>query len=388
MVIVVATGAWRAKRRGPIVMMLLVLTVPLLAERGPSGAQAGPAVTPAAETFTYDHEFRLVQAIVGGNTSIYAYNGDGLRVSRTVGAATTTYTWDVASALPVVLQDSDGNTYVYGLDLISTTDNAGAQTYHLYDGLGSTTDLVDGSGNSVASYGYDVFGATRTHSGSSPNYWLFTGEQRDSESDLYYLRARYYDPSIGRFLTRDPFGGLVLLPQSLNGYPYVLDNPTNLVDPYGYWGLKDAWKSAKDIGGAIGGGIEAGARWVGEDYHWATVGAAAGGIAFTAGIVLLTSPVSVPLGGAILTTGLISGGLGVGAPLTIISIAHSGKQCAAGDTCACVSAAVGGVSAPSGFLPGPAAVEVGFSLLPVFTDVAISATNICGGQSQQDGQKE
>jgi RHS repeat-associated protein len=63
--------------------------------------------------------------------------------------------------------------------------------------------------------------------------FLFTGEQRDDESDLYYLRARYYDPSTGRFLTQDPFRGWAGLPQSQNRYPYVLNNPANLVDPAG-----------------------------------------------------------------------------------------------------------------------------------------------------------
>src|SRR3990170_313517 len=110
-------------------------------------------------------------------------------MSHTVPGGTTSYTWDVAAGLPGVLQDGS-NTYVYGVELISPTDSGGSQTYHLYDGLGSTTDLTDGSGNTVEGYTYDVFGAIRTQSGSSPNYWLFTGEQRDTETSFYYLRAR------------------------------------------------------------------------------------------------------------------------------------------------------------------------------------------------------
>jgi RHS repeat-associated protein len=62
---------------------------------------------------------------------------------------------------------------------------------------------------------------------------LFTGEQRDSESDLYYLRARYYDPSIGRFLTQDPLRGWSRAPKTQNRYPYVMNSPANLRDPYG-----------------------------------------------------------------------------------------------------------------------------------------------------------
>jgi RHS repeat-associated protein len=152
-------------------------------------------------------------------------------MSHTVSGVTTPYTWDVAAGPPVVLQDGT-HTYVYGLDLISTTDNTGVQTYHLYDGLGSTTGLVDGSGKSVASYDYDVFGAIRSQTGSSPNEFTFTGEQVD-DTGLQYLRARYYDPSIGRFLTRDSVGGSVALPQSLNRYCYTVNDPVNLVDPWG-----------------------------------------------------------------------------------------------------------------------------------------------------------
>ena len=93
--------------------------------------------------------------------------------------------------------------------------------------MGSVRALTDASGNVLTTYGYDVFGAIRTQTGSSPNYWLFTGEQRDSESSFYFLRARYYDPTVGRFLSRDPFPGFAGSPQSQSPYSYVMNNPTN-----------------------------------------------------------------------------------------------------------------------------------------------------------------
>jgi YD repeat-containing protein len=76
----------------------------------------GNQTSRGTDTFSYDHENRLTGEVIGGATSIYTYNGDGLRVSRTAGGVTTSYTWDVASGLPVVLQDGT-NTYVYGLVL-------------------------------------------------------------------------------------------------------------------------------------------------------------------------------------------------------------------------------------------------------------------------------
>ncbi len=97
----------------------------------------------------------------------------------------------------------------------------------------TTADLTDDQGDVVDDYTYDVFGAIRSQSGSSDNYWLFTGEQRDSDEDLYYLRARYYDPEIGRFLSQDPLTGSVYNAQTQNRYPYVGGNPTNRIDPSG-----------------------------------------------------------------------------------------------------------------------------------------------------------
>ena len=181
-------------------------------------------VSGTTDTFGYDHENRLTNSTIGGVNGVYAYNGDGLRMSRSIGGTAVSYTWDVNLPLPVILQDSQGNSYVYGLDLISRTDSAGVQEYYLYDGLGSTTHLADGSGNVMATYGYDVFGGLRSGAPAATDR-LFTGEQNDP-SGLEYLRARYYDPSIGRFLSRDPLPGG-------NRYAYVENNPVNFTDPSG-----------------------------------------------------------------------------------------------------------------------------------------------------------
>ena len=212
-----------------------------------------------SDTFGYDHENRLTESVIDSVTSTSVYNGDGLRMSHTVDQTTTSYIWDVASGLPVVLQDGT-NTYVYGLDLISATDDQDAQTYFTYDGLGSTANLTDDQGDVVDDYSYDVFGAVRSQSGSSENYWLFTGEQEDSDSGLYYLRARYYDPEVGRFLGRDPLRGSIALPDSMNRYVYVTNSPVIFVDPYGYFGFGDIAKGAKKVGG----GIVKGAKAVGD----------------------------------------------------------------------------------------------------------------------------
>lgn len=197
------------------------------------------------DTFAWDAENRLVSTNIGDTSGSYAYNGDGLRVSRNIGGAAVSYTWDVNRGLPVILEDSDGNRYVYGLDLLSATDNSSTQTYFLYDGLASTTELSDDEGTVTGTYEYDVFGSVRAHSGAATE-WSYTGEQNDP-TGLEYLRARYYDPAGGRFLSRDPLGGLPSDPQSQNRYVYVSNNCINYVDPSGLVGLGPPPPAAKQV---------------------------------------------------------------------------------------------------------------------------------------------
>jgi len=208
-------------------------------ERERADDDNGNQIQRGTDTFMFDHENRLIEAVTRGLTSTSEYNGDGLRMSLTVDdgtPVTTEYAWDVNRSLPVVLDDGT-NQYVYGLDLISATDGAGAQTYFTFDGLGSTTDLTNGLGVVTGSYTYDVFGATLT--GPATNYWQFTGEQVDADTGLQYLRARYYDPATGRFLGQDPLSGSQGSPQSQNPYAYALNNPATLTDPTGMYSVMD-----------------------------------------------------------------------------------------------------------------------------------------------------
>lgn len=93
--------------------------------------------------------------------------------------------------------------------------------------------ITDEVGNKVRSTDYDVFGNWRSAVGQSNIHMLFQGQQQDPEISLYYLRARYYDPTTGRFISRDPVEGKTMLPQTQNPYAYSLNNPVNLSDPSG-----------------------------------------------------------------------------------------------------------------------------------------------------------
>ena len=185
-------------------------------------------VTPTGTiSYTYDYANRLTQVITGGNTYQYAYDGDGIRTRKTINGTSTDYLWDKALALPVVLTDTN-EVYLHGLGLIS--QQSAARTNHfLSDALGSVRYVLAGW-RLRAIYDYDAFGASDV---STSTYFRFAGEQLDAETGLYYLRARYYDPRTGRFHTKDPFGGTIANPASLNRYVYVDNNPVNLIDPSG-----------------------------------------------------------------------------------------------------------------------------------------------------------
>ena len=195
-----------------------------------------------ADSFAYDQANRLISATVGGTTTTYAYDGDGRRASKTIDGMTS-YINDINAALPQVLTDGTFK-YVYGLSLAYAVDSsANVQVYHI-DGLGSVRALTDASGDVVQTYRTDEFGIPTQTQGSSTQPFQFTGQQRDPESGLYYLRARSYDPSTGRFVERDPVGfverdpaGLTNCdrssPLALNPYSYAENNPLNWGDPSG-----------------------------------------------------------------------------------------------------------------------------------------------------------
>jgi RHS repeat-associated protein len=214
----------------------------------------GSLTARGSDSFAWDYEERLVEATVNSLTTTFAYRGDGLRDSRTVGITTTTFTWDINAGLPVVLDDG-GAQYVYGLGLVS--QNVGNDSYYyLADGLGSTMVTVDSSGSVVNSYTYDVYGAVTSSSGSQDNEFQFAGQQVDSSTGLQYLRARYYDSSIGNFRSRDPLASAP--PWSRHPFGYALANPATVVDPLGLDGCR--WRRPWNCGDdALNKGWEEGA---------------------------------------------------------------------------------------------------------------------------------
>ncbi|HEV8636090.1 MAG TPA: RHS repeat-associated core domain-containing protein, partial [Chloroflexota bacterium] len=166
----------------------------------------GNTTARGTDTFAYDQANRLTSATVAGTTTTYAYDGDGKRASQTTGANTTSYVYDADRSLPVVLSDGSRK-YVWGAaGLAYSVDNAGALGVSHADGLGSVRALTDGAGTLVGTYLTDPFGMVLATGGANTQPFGFSGAQREN-TGLYYLRARYYDPALGRFLSRDDFIG-------------------------------------------------------------------------------------------------------------------------------------------------------------------------------------
>jgi len=166
-------------------------------------------------------------------TAVYTYNGDGLRVAQAVNGVETWFTWDQAAALPQVVATSGGQTaqYLYGRELSGVQQ--GGQWYSpLADALGSLRQWTDAAGAVVGSASYDPFGGVLSQPGfTSP--WGYAGEYHDPTTGLQYLRARWYQPGVGRFMQGDPFPGVLVLPLTLNPYVYAVNNPINFTDSTG-----------------------------------------------------------------------------------------------------------------------------------------------------------
>ncbi len=112
-------------------------------------------------------------------------------------------------------------------------DRGSGVYYYIYDGLGSTRQLVNTGGTVTDTWGYSAFGELASHTGSTVNSFLFNAQQFDQPAGTYFLRARYYDQSNGRFLSQDPFGWNDEDPISLHRYLYANNDAVNNTDPSG-----------------------------------------------------------------------------------------------------------------------------------------------------------
>ncbi|USB32579.1 S8 family serine peptidase [Paenibacillus sp. YPG26] len=189
--------------------------------------------------YEYDVWNQLSKSSTGEGTVTYEYNGDGLRTKKISNGVTSQYVYE--SDKVVLETDESGKQTafnLYGTNLL--TRKVGDEKYsYLYNGHADVTALVNDSGEVKASYYYDAFGNIAQTTGNVKNSVRYAGYQYDEESKLYYLNARYYDPSIARFISEDTYLGEANDPLSLNLYSYVSNEPIMYSDPTGHWKESD-----------------------------------------------------------------------------------------------------------------------------------------------------
>ncbi|MCL1974687.1 MAG: RHS repeat-associated core domain-containing protein [Firmicutes bacterium] len=186
------------------------------------------------ELYEYDGRDRLVYSNVNDEAVAYTYRADGLRNSKETDAGKTTHLWDGAN----IAADMSGGAviarYVRGIGLLMS-DSAEGQRYFLYNGHGDVVQLANASGNIVKTYDFDAFGNERNSDPADTNPFRYCGEYFDRETGTIYLRARYYNPMVGRFSQQDGWEfGKLNDPLSLNLYTYCMNNPVMLIDPSGH----------------------------------------------------------------------------------------------------------------------------------------------------------
>lgn len=185
----------------------------------------------SSTTYAYDQAGNLKSYTpVGGTASTYTYDGDGLRATKTpAGGSSTPMTWDFTSGpAPLLLYDGT-SILIYGPDGTPVEQLKGASnSYPMSDQLGSTIILTGSAGSISGTWTYDAYGTNTVKTGSGTIPILYAGQYLDSESGLYYMRARYYDPGTVQFLTPDPLYWV-----TRDRYGYVAQSPLSGRDPAG-----------------------------------------------------------------------------------------------------------------------------------------------------------
>jgi RHS repeat-associated protein len=181
---------------------------------------------------------------VPANVISYVYDPAGRRIEKKYdGLTQMKYLYDGSHIIAEYGSDGSlSHKYIYGpcidepICMIDVA-NSNATYYYHFDGLGSVIALTNSAGSVVNLYEYSVYGHVSASDLSHPNRFLFTGREFDKDTGLYYYRARYYNPYIGRFLQTDPVG----YGDGMNLYTYCRNNPLGYTDPSG----TVAWSMSK-----------------------------------------------------------------------------------------------------------------------------------------------
>src|SRR5713101_3184219 len=187
-----------------------------------------------SHSYTWDARNQLSK-IDSGTTASFGYDPFGRRYNKNILSTNTNFLYDGANAVQEVLGGTNtANSLMGGIDEVSQrTDSAGARSF-LTDALGSSIALADSTGSIQTQDAFDPFGNTTLSGASTTNSLAYTARELDA-TGLYFYRARYYNQSIGRFISEDPisFAG------GINLYGYAGQNPISLKDSSGLQSIND-----------------------------------------------------------------------------------------------------------------------------------------------------
>ncbi len=213
--------------------------------------QNGNLTNDGVNTYTWDARNRLI-GLSGGATASFHYDPLGRRMSKTINGSATQFLYDGNDIAAEIGGGAVGATYLRSLNIdepFIQQSAIGNEHYHT-DALGSSLALSTTQGTSSTTYTYEPFGKT-TVAGASGNAFQFTGREHD-DTGLYYYRARYLSALHHRFIQEDPALAIPTNSQTLNQYPYVLNDPVSYRDPSGQIAQVPPFLIAGAIFGGVG----------------------------------------------------------------------------------------------------------------------------------------
>ena len=206
-----------------------------------NGNQITKTAEGKTETNTYNGLNQLIGFTDGETTASYKYNASGLRYEKTVNGETINHVWDGNQQIVADVIDNqfyEADCYIRGTNLVAKYNywngDKSEYTYYTQNAHGDVVNLTDKDGKVTKSYRYDAFGIEKNIDENDTNAFRYCGEYFDKETATVYLRARYYNPSTGRFINRDSYLGKRSDPLSLNLYTYCRNNPIRYIDPSGH----------------------------------------------------------------------------------------------------------------------------------------------------------
>ncbi len=187
----------------------------------------GNTLSKGEDSFVYDKRNKMISSTADGVTTNYVYNAEGLRTDK----GDTHYHLNENGKVIAESVNGSVTAQIIWADRPLARKIGPNWYYYIFNAHGDVVALMDESGSFVNTYSYDAWGNITSQTETIDNPIKYAGEYLDNETGLYYLRNRYYDPTIGRFTQEDPTR------DGDNWYVYAGNNPVVFIDPWGLSGI-------------------------------------------------------------------------------------------------------------------------------------------------------